>query len=237
MKMKTDGIIFDLDGTILDTITDLSNSVNEALKTYGFPGHTEAEYKLIIGNGFENLIRTSLPAAETFSAEKSYEETVKAVLNTFVGIYREHYMDFTAPYEGIHEMLRNLRDRGILLGVNSNKREDYTAALIRKHFPDIPFAMVIGQRADLPKKPDPAAAFLIADRMAEQLGKASREMLTIAYIGDSKVDMKTARNAGMISCGVTWGFRGEQELFENGAEHIFRRPEEITAWALEETGK
>ena len=229
MEIRQTGMIFDLDGTILDTITDLSNSVNEALKTYGFPGHTEAEYKLMVGNGFENLIRRSLPAAGTFSSEEAYEKTVREVLAAFVSIYREHYMDFTVPYEGIPEMLHALSERGILLGVNSNKREDYTAALIRKHFPDIPFVMVIGQREDLPKKPEPAAAFLIADKMAEQAGLPSREDLTLAYIGDSKVDMMTAKNAGMIACGVTWGFRSEEELLENGARHIFHRPEEITA--------
>ena len=124
MNKKIDAVIFDLDGTILDTITDLSNSVNAALAAYGFPGHTEAEYKLIIGNGFENLIRTSLPAPEVFYSEEAFSETAKKVLDFFVGEYREHYMDFTAPYEGIPELLAKLRDLGIPMGVNSNKREE-----------------------------------------------------------------------------------------------------------------
>lgn len=211
-----DGIIFDLDGTLLDTLADLGDSVNAVLQEGGHPGHDYEVYKKIIGKGFRDLITRSLPESARSAG------TVDKSLSRFLAIYAERYQNRTRPYDGIRELLCALRDSRIRLGVNSNKRDDYTNNLIRKHFPDIPFAGVFGERADTPKKPDPAAALEIARGMGIEPER-------IIYIGDSKTDMQTGLNAGMGAGGALWGFRDEEELTGNGATHIFRRPEDIAA--------
>lgn len=209
------GVIFDLDGTLLDTIADLSDSVNEVLRQFGHPEHTYGEYKLLIGKGFRNLLENSFPAG-------SWEEkTIDEALAVFLETYDKKYMDKTAPYEGIDQMLDELNEMGIKIAVNSNKRTDYTNALIQKFFGRIPFVGVFGERAGIPKKPDPASALELAEKMGLEPGQ-------ILYVGDSKTDMVTAANAGMTSVGVEWGFRGYKELKENGAGYIVKRAEEIT---------
>ncbi|WP_343208948.1 HAD family hydrolase [Anaerolentibacter hominis] len=204
---KYKGIIFDLDGTLLNTIADLSDSVNAVLDEYDYPGFTYDQYKLKIGKGFRNLLENSFP--EGLWDDKLIDEA----LEKFLSIYDKNYMNKTAPYEGIDRMLDELAARNIQVGVNSNKRTDYTNDLIHKFFCRIPFVEIFGEREGIPKKPDPAAALEIAGLM----GLKPEEVL---YIGDSKTDMVTGKNAGMDTVGVLWGFRDFKELSENGATYI-----------------
>lgn len=212
---KYRGIIFDLDGTLLNTIYDLADSVNTVLAHYGFLPHDEEAYKLKVGNGFRNLVEVSLP-------EEKREDTalVDEALQLFVKTYDQKYKDKTVPYNGIPELIEQLCSRGISLAVNSNKRTDYTNALVDKFFSHVPFTAVYGEREGIPKKPDPASALEITDMM----GLKPEEIL---YIGDSKTDMMTGINAGMDTVGVTWGFRGREELEANGGTYIIDCPEEI----------
>ncbi len=210
---KYKGVIFDLDGTLLDTIEDLADSVNEVLSSYGYPEHGVEKYKQKVGNGFRNLLEVSLP-------EKVDNDKLDEIVERFVAVYDKNYKNKTEPYQGIDELLRNLAAKGIKLAVNSNKRTDYTKALIHKFFPHIPFIDIMGQREDIPKKPSPAAANMIAEKM----GLSADDIL---YIGDSKTDMQTAANAKMDKAGVLWGFRDLRELKENGADYLFQSAKEI----------
>lgn len=210
---KYKGIIFDLDGTLLDTIHDLSDSVNHVLRSYGYQTHTEEEYKLKIGNGFKNLIEVSFPKG-------TKEEELNDGLKRFLEIYDKKYMDKTVPYEGITDLLNTLASKNILMGINSNKRSDYTDKLIKMSFKNISFVKILGQRDDIPKKPNPAGA----NEIAKAMNLKSNEIL---YIGDSKTDMLTGINANMDTVGVLWGFRNEKELRKNQATYIVRSPVEI----------
>jgi len=208
------GIVFDLDGTLLDTIEDLGNSVNEVLAYYGCPKHSTAEYKLLVGNGMKRLLDSSFPQ------EKFQEINRQEAFKLFQQVYDEKYMETTKPYEGIEVLLKSLQEGGIKLGVNSNKRDQYTKSLVHKFFPDIPFVLICGEREDYPRKPDPAAATEIAAAM----GLQPQDVL---YIGDSEVDIETGKNAGMDTIGVAWGFRCWKELKKQGAVYITERPADI----------
>lgn len=209
------GIIFDLDGTLLDTIGDLTDSVNEVMEGFGYPKHGPKDYKKKVGNGFRKLVERSLP--EDARDEKTIDDAVAA----FVEAYDRRYMDKTAPYEGISELLAGLCEKGIAVGVNSNKRGDYTSALIQKFFAHIPFVDVYGEREGIPKKPDPAGAL----ELLKLMGLTKDEVL---YIGDSDTDMLTGKNAGLDTVGVSWGFRGREELEAYGATYVVDRPDEIS---------
>lgn len=210
---KYKGIIFDLDGTLLDTLTDLSNSVNQVLKVNDFPTHSKDDYRQLIGKGFKDLITRSMP-------DNINEECIEKGLTKFLEIYDQDYMKETKPYDGIMELLIDLQSLDIKLAVNSNKRNDYTNELIKKNFPEIHFIECFGERKDVPKKPDPTSAFELRNLMDLK----SEEIL---YIGDSKTDIQTAKNANMDSIGVLWGFRDLKELQANGATYIAKKPEDI----------
>ena len=211
--MKYKGVIFDLDGTILDTISDLGNSVNNTLEKYGQPLHSYEEYKKKIGWGFRDLIKRSFPGM-------TEEIILDQALKDFLEIYDSSYMNDTKPYDGIHEVLKTLLANNIKIGVNSNKRNDYTNKLVEKFFSDIDFFGVFGERSNIPKKPAPDSALEIAELM--DLSPAE-----ILYIGDSKTDILTGHNAGMASAGVLWGFRDKEEFEENNADYIISAPYEI----------
>ena len=211
---KYQGIIFDLDGTLLDTIEDLSDSMNYALSSFGYPEHSCSAYKKIIGEGVHNLLKCSLP-------KDGHDSTVFAtILELFLKTYKENYMKKTKPYDGICEMLNSLSEMDIKIGVNSNKRTDYTNLLIRKYFADISFIEIFGEREGIPKKPNPVAALEIAGLM-----DLSPEQ--ILYVGDTKTDIQTGRNANMDTVGVLWGFRDFAELTTEGATYIIEKPNEI----------
>lgn len=210
---KYKGIIFDLDGTLLDTIEDISDSVNEVLQQFNYPTHDYEDYKLKVGNGFKDLMERSFP-------EGTDEQVILKGFEEFLKAYDRRYMNKTRFYDGIPETLSQLAKMGIKLGVNSNKRNDYTNQLVDKFFNDIPFVKVYGQRKGIPKKPDPTNALEIAYSMELK----PREIL---YIGDSKTDILTAQNAGMDSVGVLWGFRSYEELTEYNAFYIVQYPKNI----------
>ena len=206
------GLIFDLDGTLLNTIKDIGDSVNAMLEDYGFKTHSIDEYRLMVGNGFNDLIYKALPSSA--SENKQLEG-----LEKFLYYYNLNYMNSSLPYDGIVELLKELEKRGIKLGVNSNKREDYTVSLLEAYLKDIHFIKVVGQK-DQPKKPDP----LGARQIIEAMGEKEEEVL---YVGDSKTDMLTAKNANLRSIGVLWGFRDEKELILSGADYIAKEPLDI----------
>lgn len=209
--MKT-AIIFDLDGTLLDTLGDLRDAANDALRRRGLPLRTTEEIRRFVGNGVRNLMRRCLPAG-------SPDEEIDAALADFKAYYAAHLYDTTAPYDGIPELLTVLRKRGIKVGVLSNKLDSATQQLIRHYFygkVDVAF----GEHSGVPRKPDPTSCRMVM----EQLGVRPEEVL---YVGDSGVDMRTARNAGLTAVGVTWGFRSRSELIDNGADLLADLPVQI----------
>ena len=209
------GIIFDLDGTLIDTLEDLADSVNEALEQMGYPVWPVEAYRFKVGRGFRNLMENSVP--ETVREDGG---VIDRMLGFLVEAYDRRYMNKSHPYEGVDELLDGLVGKGIFLAVNSNKRTDYTEKLIDKLFGRIPFVGVFGERAGVPKKPDPAGALELCGRMGLEPGE-------VLYVGDSGTDMKTGRNAGMDTVGVGWGFRGFPELEENGAVYLAETVQDI----------
>lgn len=209
-------VIFDLDGTLLDTIGDLAAACNRTLAVHGYPEHPLDRYRLFVGNGMSKLVERALPP------EVRTPEYVERIRGEFVPYYQEHIAESTRPYEGIPGLLEELAARGVAVAVASNKYDEGTRRLIAAFFPGVRFAAVLGQRAGVPTKPDPA----IVNDILGAAGVAREETL---YVGDSGTDMRTARNAGVESAGVTWGFRGREELEAEGADHIVDTPAAIAA--------
>lgn len=192
-------VIFDLDGTLLDTIADLAQSTNYALEQNGFPVHPTEAYRFFVGNGINKLFERALPEGE------KTEENVRRIREVFLPYYDRHNTDCSRPYPGIPEVLEELQRKGISVAVASNKYQAATRKLIAWYFPEISFAEVLGQREGVPAKPDPA----IVQDILRSTGTAPEDTL---YVGDSGVDMQTAFNSGVTACGVTWGFRPRTEL-------------------------
>lgn len=207
-------VIFDLDGTLLNTIADLAQSTNYALKELGYPTHEEDAYRFMVGNGINKLFERALPEGE------KTEANVLRVRQKFVPYYDLHNADKSLPYPGIPELLADLQTQGIQLAVASNKYQAAAEKLIAHYFPSIHFIAVFGQREGIPTKPDPA----VVHEILKIAAMASTDTL---YVGDSGVDMQTAINAGVTSCGVTWGFRPRTELEAFHPDYIVERAEEI----------
>lgn len=206
--------IFDLDGTLLDTIGDLAAACNHMLSLRGLAPHTREEYHKMVGNGILKLVERALPE------ELRSTEYVLAAREDFLAYYVEHIDCYTRPYDGIREVLHTLQEDGWTLAVASNKFDDGTQRLVRSIFSEVEFKAVYGNRENFPLKPDAALIELIM----EECG-AVRETTTM--IGDSGVDMQTAKNGGVRSIGCTWGFRSREELEQNGADIIVDNPLEI----------
>ena len=206
--------IFDLDGTLLNTIEDLGYAANHALQAHGYPTHSIASYPFFVGNGVRRLIERVLPE------DARTEATIDRLLVTFKEYYNDHNTDYTKPYEGIPELLSLLSSRGVAIAVASNKYQAATEKLISHFFPTLSFIAVEGQKEGVQVKPDPSIVF-------EILAKAKTPKADTIYIGDSGVDMETARRACVDSVGVTWGFRPEKELVENHADTIVNSPGDI----------
>ena len=199
--------IFDLDGTLLNTIGDLAVGCDYMLSLRGLPTHTYEEYCSFVGNGIMRLVERALPE------ELRTADYVKAARKDFVDFYIDHIDAHTVPYQGMVELVTELQQRGAKLAVASNKFQAGTDKLIKKFFPTIEWVEVCGNREGVPLKPDTALVDMI-------LEKAALEREGCVMIGDSGVDIQTARNAGIRSVGVSWGFRSREELVENGADHI-----------------
>jgi len=210
-------IIFDLDGTLLNTIDDLAASVNHVLRKYDYPEHKIPAYQLFVGNGIKKLIERALPENER------QEATIFKLKEEFVVYYQQHKAELTRPYDGILDLLSQLHQRGIILAVASNKYQQGTAELVNHFFGKELFAVVLGQRENVPVKPDP----IIVNDILKQTGIAASDTL---YVGDSGVDMQTAKNSCITSVGVTWGLRLRKELEENGACHIVDHASEIVGF-------
>ena len=207
-------VIFDLDGTLLNTIEDLGNAANYALSQNGYPTHSLASYPFFVGNGVRNLIRKALPD------DMRTDSIIESLLKDFKEYYNEHNTDCTKPYDGIEELLRNLQDNGVKIAVASNKYQQATEKIIAHYFGDIDFVAVYGQREGVNVKPDPSVVFSI-------LSDAKVPKSEVLYVGDSGVDMETARRACVDSVGVTWGFRSEKELNEYHADIIVNKASDI----------
>ena len=207
-------VIFDLDGTLLNTLSDLAHSVNYALGKCGFPVHTIESYKNFVGDGINKLLERTLPENHKTA------QNIARLKALFLAYYDVHNTDFTEPYEGICELLKTLQAKGLKLAVASNKYQAATEKLIRRFFPGISFTALFGQREGIPVKPNPAIVYDIL-RIA---GVSPEETI---YIGDSGVDMETASNSGVASIGVTWGFRPREELEVSGAKYIAETPDGI----------
>ena len=192
-------VIFDLDGTLLDTIADLAESANYALKQLDYPTHNVETIRTFVGNGINKLLERALPIHE------QTEENVMRMRSHFVPYYDVHNADLSAPYPGIVSLLEDLQAKGIQIAVASNKYQEATVKLVKQYFPDIDFIEILGQREGINVKPDPTIVFDI-------LQKADVSKEDILYVGDSGVDMQTAINAGVDAVGVTWGFRPRAEL-------------------------
>ncbi len=188
-------VIFDLDGTLLDTLDDLSAAVNYAMEQRGFPRHTREEYMKMVGHGARNLMSQALPS------EQAHDETlIDAVLADFRAYYNTHIDVFTKPFSGIQELIAELHHKNIRLAVASNKFQEGTEHLIKEFFPDIPFVAVLGNRPGFPLKPDPEV-------VGEILQKTGLSKADAVIIGDSDTDMRTAFNGGIRGIAVGWGYR------------------------------
>lgn len=207
--------IFDLDGTLTDTLESLTYSVNETLKELHLSSITSKQCKSFVGSGARCLIERALQAS---GDEKLVH--IEEAMETYKRIFKVNCTYHVSPYEGIVELLKALKEQGIRLAVLSNKPHEQTKDVVATFFGTDTFDYVQGQQEGIPRKPDPTAALLIA----EQFQVGSEECV---YIGDSDVDMQTANAAGMESVGVTWGFRPKEVLLEHGAKHTIDHPEEL----------
>lgn len=209
--MKT--IIFDLDGTLLDTLADLAASANHTMEQMGYPTHPLESYRYFVGNGVPKLLERCLPE------DKRTEENIAAARKLFAEYYNVHFADKTKPYEGVPELLGSLRKSGVKMAVASNKSDEFTQSIVKKFFGDI-FDAVQGARENVPKKPAPDIAFGIMER----LGAVP---VNTYFAGDSNVDMYTAKNAGLTAIGCLWGFRTKEELLDGGADFLAEKPSDI----------
>lgn len=210
--MKYELAVFDMDGTILNTLEDLADSLNHVLEKFGYPQHSIQEVKSFVGNGIRLLIERGLPKGTD-------ESIVDKVYQEFIKYYQIHCADKTRPYEGIMELLKTLREAGCITAVVSNKADSAVRELCRQYFDGL-FDIAVGDRAGFLRKPAP-------DSVNEVLGQLKVRREKAVYIGDSDVDIETAENAGMDSIIVTWGFREKEFLKEHGADVMVSFPREI----------
>lgn len=217
----TELVIFDLDGTLLNTIEDLGTACNHALKECGFPERRMEEYSMLVGRGIDNLFRGALPEGDRS------EEIVKKMRSIFIPFYDAHKCDRTRPYGGIPEVLRQIKAAGIKAAIASNKYQEGTELLIKHFFGYMDFVKILGQREGFPIKPSPE----IVGEAIRAAGDIPKE--NVIYIGDSNVDMETGRNAGVRTIGVTWGFRSREELEAYSPWHIAGSPAELLEYILD----
>jgi len=212
--MQFKAVLFDLDGTLLDTLGDLANSMNGVLERRGLPQHEKERYKLFVGDGMEVLVRRALP--ENHREEQLVHDCLLAMREEYSVRWRET----TRPYAGIPELLDALGRGRLRMAILSNKPDDFTREMVAELLAPWRFDAVMGARPEVPKKPDPTMAVAIA----RDLGVSPDRIL---YLGDSGTDMRTAVSAGMLPVGALWGFRDAAELEANGARALISRPMEV----------
>lgn len=212
-------VVFDLDGTLLNSITDLGNACNVALKQFGYPLHDEQAYKKFVGNGIYKLVERSLPK------EARNQENVLKVKAIFDAYYKAHSLDETRPYPGIELLLMKLKEKGIHCGVVTNKAHEYAVELTQRFFADT-IEKTLGQREGIPTKPHPQGVL-------EMMTYFQVEPSECLYIGDSNVDIQTAKAAGVTSIGVLWGFREAKELENEGANYLAENVKDLEKIILE----
>lgn len=205
-------VIFDLDGTLLNTIDDLADTGNHVCTLHGWPTHTVAEFKLMVGNGIPKLV-------ERFAPQGTSQEELDQAFQEFMDWYGIHKEDKTAPYAGMPEVTKALREAGVSIAVLSNKADVMAGPVVEHYYPGI-FPVVQGALPGLPTKPDPTLLHKLMDRLG-----ATRE--DTLFVGDSNVDIRTAKNGGLTGCGVLWGFRSREELEAAGADVIVSTPQEL----------
>ena len=210
-------VIFDLDGTLLNTIDDLADAGNHVCAARGWPVHTVDAYKRMVGNGIPKLVERFAPAGTD-------GETLAGALAEFSAYYDAHKEDKTAPYPGMVGAARRLREAGVSIAVLSNKADQMAGPVVEGYYPGI-FPIVQGALPDVPTKPDPT----LLHRLMERMGADPAKTL---FVGDSSVDIQTAKNGNLISCGVLWGFRTRQELLDAGADHLAETAEELVRLIL-----
>lgn len=212
--MRFDAALFDLDGTLLDTLADLAAAGNHALAQVGRPTHPLPAYRTLVGQGVRNLFIDALGP--------DHQHLLDGAIAAFHSYYADHRFDTTAPYPGVWPMLAGLADRGVKLGVLSNKPHEATLDVVDRYFHDIPWTALRGHKPGTAPKPVPGSA-------RETLSEMGVEPQRCVYVGDTKVDMLTGQAAGMVTVGVSWGFRSVDELRANGADDIIDEPNELLA--------
>lgn len=211
-------VIFDLDGTLLNTIDDLADAGNHVCAAHGWPTHTVEEYKRMVGNGIPKLVSRFAPAGLG-------ETELAAALAEFSAYYGQHKEDKTAPYEGVPQAVSTVKRNNLTVAVLSNKAHDLAGPVVEHYYPGV-FAAVQGALPGVPAKPDPT----LLRRLMEQLEAAPE---TTLFVGDSDVDILTGKNGGLATCGVLWGFRSRQELEQAGADYIIEAPEQLVKLILD----
>ena len=218
-------VIFDLDGTLIDSVPDIANACNAAMAQRNHPLHNYEEYKQLIGKGLRNLCERALPI------DMQNEAEIDACHAILMQYYLAHPCDETQVYEGIVEVLESLHQAGLKLAILSNKADELTTIIIEQLGLSKYFSLVSGLRKEFPRKPDPTSALWILSELSKEAGhEISPEQ--VLYIGDSGVDMQTANNSGFYALGVTWGFRSEAEIRENGAKQVVHQALDILPIAL-----
>jgi len=212
--MPHKAVLFDLDGTLIDTLEDIGTTVNRILANNGFQGHELGDYRHFIGDGVDALITRALPEGNR------KENTIRVCVDAFREEYAREWNVKTKPYDTVPEMLDALVTRGLKIAVLSNKPHEFTKRCVSEFFPNWTFHVVLGERDGFPRKPDPAGALEVADHL--QIPPAQ-----FIYLGDTDTDMKTAVAAGMCPVGGVWGYRQAEELRESGALFILKRPIEL----------
>lgn len=206
-------VLFDLDGTLADSLIDLADGVNRALKAKGYPTHEVEAFKYFVGDGIPKMIERALPPEHRTSDE------VNEIKDVFLPYYAVHYADNTYAYEGMPELVNTLKSQGFIVAVVTNKEQAMANEVVTSLYGDV-FDLIFGKRDGIPAKPDPTAALMAM----EELGVTPNECV---FIGDSGMDVATAVNSGAVPVGELWGFRKENELLENGAKYIINKPEEL----------
>lgn len=218
MNLKIKAVIFDVDGTLLDTYRDLANAVNYALSENGLPTHSPEKYKYFCGNGTEKMIERALPE------DKRNDGLIAHLKKYYLDYYNKHTGEETFVYDGIKELIATLSDKGIKMGVVSNKIDCMVQQVVPEYFGDC-FQFVTGQLDGVPAKPDPALVF----KAMEALSVEPSECI---FVGDSGVDAMTGKRSGAFMVGVLWGFRDEEELCANGADAIISEPGELLKYIV-----